>query len=181
MMWAAPVLAAFALHEVFGGWRRAGVIAVTSILLCALILGMLSTFHSPYILQPSWQVTRHEVAGSDWFFAHTDYARRDEFATLGVQPALANGLLYHFIPDHFGYTQEGSLGQRYRQSFFLLIGQRFRLSSTHPVLSRAVIADYRIARTGFDPSDFQQLEQDPSVAKLFSNGELDVYLARHGG
>jgi hypothetical protein len=63
----------------------------------------------------------------------------------------------------------------------VLIGQRFRLSSTHPVLSKHVIADFRIARTGFDQSDFEELEQDSSVMKLFSNGELDVYLAKHEG
>ena len=181
MMWAAPVLAAFALFEVFGRWQRAGVIAVTSILTCALVLGMFSIFHSPHILQPSWHLTRHEVSGTEWFFAHTNYASRDKFAAFGVQAAMANGLLSRSIPDHFGYTQKDSLGQWYRQSFFLLIGQRFRLSSTHPVLSTAVIADFRIARTGFDQSDFQRVEQDSSVAKLFSNGELDVYLARREG
>jgi hypothetical protein len=181
MMWAAPVLAAFALFEMFGRWQRAGMIAVTSILTCALILGVFSVFHSPYILQPSWHLTRHEVSGTEWFFAHTGRLERDEIATFGVQPAIANGIVSRFIPDHFGYTEEDSLGYWYKQSFFVLIGQRFRLSSTHPVLSKHVIADFRIARTGFDQSDFEELEQDSSVMKLFSNGELDVYLAKHEG
>lgn len=176
MMWATPVLAAFALHEMFRRWRRAGVIVVTSILLFASILGLSAVYHSPYIFQPSWQITRYDVRGTGWFRGHTDFESRDTFATLGIPLTKAHGLVH--IPDHFGHPAEATLGRSFRMDIFLLVGQRFRVSSAHPIVSKTVISNPNLARRGFNQTDFQRLARDSTVGMVYSNGELDVFLIR---
>jgi hypothetical protein len=179
MMWATPVMAAFALGETLGRLRRARVTAITAILLLASVLGVLSVYHSPYILQPSWQMTLHDVRGSEWFRAHTDVPSPGPFVTLGIPRVSADGHLR--VPEHFGYSTQDRLGQSFSTDLFMLIGKRFRLSASDPALSRTAISDARLASPGFSPDDLQRLGRDASLEKLYTNGELDVFLVRAEG
>ena len=176
MMWAAPVLAAFALYEVFGKWKTAGIPVVTTILLFTSVVAIFGVYHSPYILGPSWQVTRQDHQGTAWFWAHNPSPTTGYFASLGVPATLAGGVIQ--VQDHFGYPSQARLGQSYSRDVLLLLGERFRLSSMHPTLSQAMISPRSLARRGFTESDFMQVQRDPSVDKLYSNGELDVLLIR---
>jgi hypothetical protein len=174
MMWATPPLAAFTLYEVLGRWRRSRVFLITASLLVASVLGVLSVYHSPYVLQPSWQVTHRDVDGAEWFLDHTAYASRDRFATLGIPRIAADGLVV--MPQHFGYSTNDRLGQSLPIDLHVLIGERFRLSAADPTLSKAAISDQRLASPGFETTDLHRLNVDRSVQKLYSNGELDVFL-----
>lgn len=175
MMWATPVLASLALYEMFGRWKRVGFVVVTSLLLCASVVGVFGVYQSPYILQPSWQVTRQDVRGSDWFLAHTESENRREFATLGIEPALASGRAT--LPEHFGYRQQQRLGQSWPMDVVVIMEKRSRLVAAHAVLSKTMISNWRVVRLGFEEGDFERLEADRSVGRLYSNGELDVMLA----
>jgi hypothetical protein len=173
MMWATPVFAAFALYELFGGLKRVRITAVTSALVCASVVGIFGVYHSPYILQVSWQVTRQDLQGSEWLSTHADLDSPQRFASLGV-PAGFGGEGRIQIPDHFGrprYLTLGSLGL----NIHLLVAQRFRLGTTHPGLARATTSPPGLFRSGFTPADFQRLDRDPAVSRTYSNGELDVY------
>jgi len=179
MMWATPVMAAFALGETLGRWRRARVTVITAILVLASVLGVLSVYHSPYILQPSWQITLHDVRGSEWFWAHAEVPGPGALITLGIPRVRADGLVQ--VPEHFGYATNATLGESFPIDLYMLIGERFRLSAADPVLSRAAISDARLASPGFNRDDLQRLTRDRSVQNLYSNGELDAFLVRAEG
>jgi hypothetical protein len=173
MMWATPVFAAFALYELFGGLKRVRIAAVTSVLVYASVVGIFGVYHSPYILQVSWQVTRQDIQGLEWFSTHADLDSPHLFASLGG-PAGFGGEGRIQIPDHFGrprYRTLGSLGL----NTHLLVADRFRLATAHPTISQATTAPAGLFRTGFTVADFERLDQDPTVSRTYSNGELDVY------
>lgn len=172
MMWACPVLAAFALYETAAGWKRAAIIVVTSILVCTWAVAILGVYHSPFILQPSWQVTRQDVRGTEWFLAHTQFEKRGVFASLGIPPALALGGVS--IPEHFGYSEQQRFGDSWPTDLLVVLQERSRLVAADPVLSKTIVCDPRLVRQGFEEADFHRLEGDPTVTKLYSNGELDV-------
>lgn len=172
MMWATPVFATFALHEMFGRWKRAGVLVVTSILACASVVGILAVYHSPYTLQVSWQVTRQDVEGSRWFATHTELLATGWFASLGV-PAAYGAAGRISLPEHFGYHQSETLGSLL-SSTYLVLGRRQTLGSADATLSRFTASTPLLFSTGYIPADFQRLERDPTVHRLYSNGEFDV-------
>jgi hypothetical protein len=176
MMWATPVFATFALHEMFGRWKRAGVVAVTSILICASVVGILAVYQSPYTLQVSWQVTRQDVEGSRWFQTHTELPARGWFASLGV-PVVSTGYGTEgriVLPEHFGYHQSETLGSLL-SSTYLVLGRRQILGSADATLSRFTTSAPRLFSTGYIPADYDRLQRDPTVHRLYSNGELDVF------
>ena len=179
MMWATPVLASFALWELFWRWKRVGVIVVTSILFCASVVGVFGVYHSPYILQASWHVTRQDVNGSRWFAGHTDLRAPKQFASLGVSIGFG-GVGRFSIPEHFGHPEERTLGSVLGPGANVLVAQRFRSGSAHPTLSKATVSPFSVFRSGFSTADFQRLERDPTVNRLYSNGELDVLRVRGG-
>ena len=170
MMWAVPVFAAFALYEMFGRWKRAGIIVVTSILLCVSVVGILGVYHSPYILQPSWQITTAGVVGSEWFHDHRGL---ESHATV-LGEVTAWGASTFRMPDHFAYPQVQLLGSLLQRDFYLLINARFRAAATHPLLAKNMVCDPSMASSGFDDTDFARLERDPTLDRLYTNGGLDV-------
>ena len=169
MMWATPVLASFALFEMFGRWRRAGVVVVTSVLICTSVVGILGVYHSPYILQPSWQITHADVRGSNWFSDHREAETKT--AVLGEVTALWMSLP---MPDHFAYPQVEILGDLLGRDFYLLINTRFRVAPAHPILARTMLSHPGLASSGFSESDFVRLEKDRTVDEVYCNGGLDV-------
>lgn len=174
MMWAAPVLAAFALHRVFERTARLRVPIVATILFCGLTTAIIGVYHSPIILQPNWQILLTDVQGAGWFGTHTD--PEAPLATMGVPPAFALGKAE--VPQHLNRTAQSDLGAAFDDNTYLLVTERSKIVATHPVLSRAMIADQRFLAPGFEREDFDQLERDPTVNKLYTNGEFDAFLIR---
>jgi hypothetical protein len=74
------------------------------------------------------------------------------------------------IPDHFGYREAAHFGNSYRpRSMYLVIGTLFRISN------QMLIPEYpELWR--FNQMDFLMLENDVTVAKTYSNRQLDIYL-----
>jgi hypothetical protein len=174
MMWAVPTLVGFALHSLFERARRMRVVAIASILFSVSLIAMFGVYHSPFILQPSWQIVLTDAQGADWFLDHCD--SESPFAALGVPPAYALGQVG--MPEHFYYQEQSYLGASFEENLYLLLTARFRIASLHPILSEATISDPRLARPGFTREDFDRLEHDPSVDKLYTNGEFDAFLIR---
>lgn len=173
MMWATPVLAAFSLHEVLTK-TRVRVVIVAATLLCASVVAMLGVYHSPFVRQVSWQITRMDIAGTNWFTVHQE--PETPFATLGVPPAYALSSVE--IPEHFNYQEQSALGTSFERDTYLLMAERFKAAALHPALSGAMINDPRLARPGFTYEDFNQLGHDRSIGRIYTNGEFDIYLIR---
>ena len=70
------------------------------------------------------------------------------------------------FPDHFAYDQYDTLGEQYAGDRYAVITRfdRVLYTTVWEVVGR------------FNDDDFENLENDPTVCKLYSNGELDVYL-----
>jgi hypothetical protein len=173
MMWATPVFATFALHQMFGRWKRAGVVVVTAILICASVVGILAVYQSPYTLQVSWQVTRQDIEGSRWFTGHAELPASGWFASLGVPAEYGAGGRIT-LPEHFGYHQSDTLGSLLNNTY-LVLGMRQILGSANATLARFTTSTPHLFSTGYVPADFQRLERDSTVHRLYSNGEFDVF------
>ncbi len=73
------------------------------------------------------------------------------------------------VPDHFGYPNRRSLGEWFARDRYMAITKFDRMLYT--TVWKAI--------GRFNDSDFKRLEHDPTVDKLYSNSELNVYFI-HG-
>lgn len=196
IMWALPVMAGLALYQLFSRPRIPRVVAigaVIAILLFSSILGIFGVYRSPWILQGGWQVTYQDRAGLVWYGNHANPDAA--YAPLGFPWP------YEFywieIPPHFGYEVYPTLGEAilyipaieklhpttreryYSQGANIILAQRFKVMAADPTLrQKGMVMTPEIARPGFDEQDFPKLEQDPSVARLYSNGGFEVLIVR---
>jgi hypothetical protein len=157
---------------------------VIIIFIVGFIGGVLQVYPSRYTLSPNDQVTRTLVDGADWFF----HSKNPEIPNSGIlvqlprladytltpaeisaQPYLGIQLLNgpNSMPWHFNYDAYSMLGEWFPQASYLLITQE----------DKVVYPDVypRMEQTRFTPADFAKLEQDPTVAELYTNGGLDIY------
>lgn len=72
---------------------------------------------------------------------------------------------YPIIPDHFGYDQNPSLGYCYVDNKYAALTKMDRImySSVWESVGR------------FDDADFERLNADRSVNRIYDNGETEVY------
>lgn len=171
-LWATPVLASFALYEIFKRPRipkTIGIIAVVIILFSASTIGVFCVYRSPWILQPNWQITQMDMCGSDWFDSHKSIG-------FAYAPMGWTGGCYFKMPDHFGYPEHESVGEVVEKKTYIVLAERFKQSSADLVLEEWMIIPGSFARVGFDKGDFCRLKSDSSVDKLYSNGEFDTFL-----
>lgn len=144
--------------------------------------GILKVYASPYVLLSSYYTTQTEIVGMDWFFHNKDAATT--ITSLTIPPGrFADFLLTpeergqhnipRYIPEelrlphHFGYDEYPQLGESYAQNTYLVLKKQDRL------LYVEVFPEIEHLR--YSPGEFEKLERDPSVSKLYSNGGLDVY------
>ena len=71
------------------------------------------------------------------------------------------------MPWHLNYELYSMLGDWYPQTSYLIITQE----------DRVVYPDIypKMEQIRYTPADFAKLEQDPTVAELYTNGSLDIY------
>jgi hypothetical protein len=144
--------------------------------------GMLKLYPSPYIVSSSWQTTQTEVEGMNWLFHNRDLdikmsgmsIGQHRFADLLLTPEekreqkiprrLPEGLR---VPFHFGYNNSSSLSTSYNEDVYLGLTQR----------DKSLYVDVlpEIAELRWYPSDFEKLEYDQGVDKLYSSGGMDVW------
>jgi hypothetical protein len=163
-------------------WRKACPCSIIALLLMVSISGMLLTYPSPYLLRPNDQVTHTELQGMDWFF-HSKDVTTPFFSKLIVPYRYADMLLtqeecagrkdiiYFPIPYHFGYHENDSLGDLTKYDKYIV------LKTVDRVVYREVWT--KVEEERFLPGDYEQLENDVCVEKLYSNGGFDAYFI-HG-
>jgi len=153
--------------------------------LCALLFlyatfGLVTLYHSPMKSQPSHQVTDAELDGTEWFFEHREL--NSEIIQHGIDTG-DFGHAYHGVnkseprqylpprsepPDHYGYDRNLTLGSSYEGDRYLVVvpaGREF-----YPEM----YPDYR-DQWRYEPADFERLERDPTVNRVYDNGEVDFY------
>lgn len=185
--------------------------AAVLIITLSATVGIFSLYRSPYIYQSSWQATRMDFQATEWFLDHkrpgtlytglgfipniprgllgleSEYTMEDysyyeyewSFTPYGAPPYIYT--CYLILPEHFGYHDFDALGEQYDQERYLGIGERFRVANANAKLRQSSVAFPMLVRYDFDADDLRQLEHDPTVSKLYSNGELDIMLIRDTG
>jgi len=166
----------------FDLYRQSGesrnVVRVVAVVLAILVVfSAFGVYHSPLTIQINQQVTEAELDGAEWYLTQTDQdlphaeygidLYRFEDAMLGFQ---ADNVTKDPDPppDHFGYADGETLGAMYNESHYLVItpaGRQF-----YP----EIWPDYR-QYWQYTPQDFERLETDPTVSKVYINGGFETY------
>lgn len=144
------------------------------IIMTASTLTVLSLYDSPYITRPTPGITRMDIDGMKWILD----VRNTDIATTSIMSPMyrfADGILgrnghniNHYeptIPDHFNYTTYKYLGESYVKDRYAVITlfDRIIYTTVWKVVGR------------FDKDDFEKLDEDLTVNKIYSNGETYVY------
>ena len=155
---------------------------VLLILILVSISGGLRFYPSSYILVANSQITQTEIEGMDWCFDNKDnnigttslFISVQRFVDFLVPLAERAPLRYTpinssevMLPLHFGYAENTTLGESYTGDNYMVLSE----------IDRTIYKEVfpRMAELRFCSSDFEKLEHDPSVDKLYNNGGLDVW------
>jgi hypothetical protein len=161
---------------------RAGLSAGLTVAISVLIvLSMFSFYPSPLGSSSNVQVTEMETEGTQWLTQHGTAAEElsefhmnyrrfyhaqhgtDTFAPFWGAPP----------PVHFNYTERSRLGESYESDRYMMINQRGRIY--YPEVFPNYPENWR-----YDPQDFDRLERDDSVARVYDNGGHNQYFIRGG-
>jgi hypothetical protein len=183
-----PIFASTFINGVISGSllarkpRLALAITVTVVLI-TLPISILNIHSSPWVLRANPQVTHAEVQGMSWFLSH----RNEELLidqTFFNQRIMSVGLLGaqnipskirtwedSFAPDHFGYHKQNTYGSSYKLD-------RYFLSNTlSRIFYESILPRYQNSWR-WTPEDFNRLERDPTVSRIYSNGDFEVFYVR---
>ncbi|EMA59367.1 hypothetical protein [Halorubrum lipolyticum] len=169
-------------------WQRADSVEVRTVvsvafaglLLVTIVLSVFGMFTSPIVFDKNHQVTEMELDGTEWLFENRDpdhfideqgiYQYRFYHRYYGTnQPDETIRWEGTSPPDHYNYTVNERLGQSYDDDRYLLLPRAGRI--TYPER----FPDYR-EQWRFVPEDFERLEADRSVDRVYDNGEVNLYL-----
>lgn len=147
------------------------------------MLTLISIYPSPVVHTINYQVTESDILGMNFFFSYRNssietleigqrsYQTRFKDYIYGyeqLEPNIQSGYTNEINPPaHFGYDTNLYLSNSYNESQYLLIYPPYeyfypRMYSKYPNLWR------------YTPNDFKKLNNDPSVSKLYDNGEFKL-------
>ena len=159
------------------------------IILLIILAGLVwfSTFnlyYSPIIKYPNLQVTRSEYSGMITFYENRD----DSFQILeyGLSQDRFYDVIYgrdyprinvyygsssnQLLPlDHFNYNFNTTLGTAYKDTKYFIFTNRGRYYYQN------IFPEFP-EKWRFTPADFERLNNDQTVQKIFFNGNLDIRL-----
>jgi hypothetical protein len=180
-----PIFVSFTFNEVFEkNYLRLSsntfALFLSVLFLCSLFLSIFSFYPSPITKRPNHPVVQHELIGMKWFYEYKDRAILTDYVRLNTrnlvlplygvkEVAERRDMLYYrygevtIAPDHFSYLHgEGG------NDTYLVISLYDKLFYTkiYPELEE------------FSETDFEKLNRDPFIDRLYSNGEFEVYKIR---
>ena len=148
---------------------------VFGLLILLLILSFLGHFQSPWLIRPNDQATQMDMAGMAWFLqekvpdTETIYIastpKRFTQAILGMTPTYQREDVKYdtqFV-DHFGYEGYSTVGERLAAEMYATIHQ----------FDKVVYQTVWQTVGRFNDADFERLEDDPTTARIYSNGGMD--------
>lgn len=163
------------------GWleKSSTKIAIGAVILIMVALSLGNVYGSPRVCAFNHQITQMEIAGTNWFgrsknlevtiFANNpEQIHRFEHYNFGVDfSPIARTKVVERVPSHFGYDQIAETLNF--QDRYLLIFELDRLAPLFfPENVRPKVHQYV-------EEDFVKLNSDPRVAKLYCNGEFEVW------
>lgn len=153
-------------------------LSVAVVLLALTVLVVFSVYPTLGATQSNEQVTEMEIDSTGWMFEN----RNTELPLDGYRLTqyrfehLHHGTLNETVrrdgtrrpPDHFGYDRSDRLGEFYEEDRYLMINRL--AEETYPRQFPEYEEHWR-----FTPQDFEQLDNDRSVSRIYDNGEVRTY------
>ncbi|MEM0118111.1 MAG: hypothetical protein QXV32_06660 [Conexivisphaerales archaeon] len=163
------------------GWTKRRLLIVAALIVgltANSALGSYSIFGSPHSLWMNMQVTKSDVVGLSWFSVYEEQslpvfytymslqdmivAQTGNFSSLNNVPGIGDP------PTHFCYNLT-EFGKCISQSHYFI-------SNTLSEEWEPVVYPTSPAHWEWSPSDYSHLLNDPSVALVYSDGGLQIYL-----
>lgn len=158
-------------------------VALIATLLVLATFSTVGVHHSPIESESNQQVTEMKFSGAAWITEHgtaTDNALR-----VGVQKYRFHNALYgagttspHFprentddAPPRFRYDERPYVGDNYAEDQYILVDHRIR------IFYQEVYPNYE-DQWRYTPADFERLEEDRTVTRVYDNGDSTQYLVR---
>ena len=157
------------------------VVLVGVFLFGASLVGIAQLYPSPYTYDVSPQNTRTEISGMDWFLRQKDVtigsagwyfdpSRYAAFLLTTEERQTRNDFspyLTQDLPWHLGYDRYTNLGDYFDANIYVVLRD----------LNRKVYTEVypQMANIRLLPGDFDKLEQDSTVSRLYDNGAFEVY------
>jgi hypothetical protein len=179
-------LVAFALWEIARRTRFSHLAKVSTcgLVILALVLNFRGHYNSPYLIRPNEQVTHRDMAGMTWYLDEKDplvpafYVmtppERFTQSIVGIEATELRLDMPYFsqLETHFGYDNFTTIGEQYDGDRFININR----------FDRVVYQTVWQQLGRFNDADFERLEQDPTVDRIYSNGEMDVlFVSQNSG
>jgi hypothetical protein len=163
-------------------WTKALSGLIVGVLLFAALLSTIAALYpSPYTLSITAQNTLAELDGTSWFLHQKDtrfnsagwYFAPYGFASFQLTPQERRQrqdisiYVTEQLPDHLGYDKYARIGEYYEQDIYVVLREMNR---------RLYVDNYpTLAGLRLESGDFDKLEEDRSIDKLYENGEFDVW------
>ncbi len=142
-------------------------------------------YYSPLVKYPNDQVSESVFIGAETFFQTMDdnlqmlefgLSQFRYYVAIYGNEAPKKNVVYYGVSslapvDHFGYNSHYSIADSYSDKHYLLITTKGRLF--YPEIYPEYTSLWR-----FDPDDFVRLKSDPGVHRLYSGGNLEIYLTQ---
>ncbi|MBA7676114.1 hypothetical protein ES703_84355 [subsurface metagenome] len=158
--------------------QKTVVLASITLLIMLATMGIFNVNTSPLIKSTNQQVTTMELEGTEWFLAYRDeelpsyrtffVEYSHVYALTGYLAQPKNIVVANMSPLHFGYEQYQMFGESYESDNYFLNNKLSRVRD--PEVFPEIKDTWR-----YTPSDYEQLEQDPSVARIYHNGEFEIF------
>ncbi|HUV55722.1 MAG TPA: hypothetical protein VMV84_00680 [Dehalococcoidales bacterium] len=161
-------------------WSRIVPVVLIILFLSVSISNIAKVYTSMYVLKANAQTTYSAIAGFDHLLHHKDpelaiagfYITPSRYATMLLSPEEAKqhkirSTEEHHLLFHFGYDKYPRIGQSYDEDEYRVITK----------LDRILCVEIKpeLAELWYLPEDFVRLENDPSIDKLYANGEFDYW------
>lgn len=153
------------------------------VLLFVLLSSLFHIYYSPISYTPNQQVAKSDFIGMQTFFQYRDLSKDNR--ELGIIPYRYFDAIYGVVhPDHppvqeiipinhLGYDRQRSIKDVYPYSlyFFLDNQGKYFYQNIYPQFPK---------RWKFTPADFNRLEYDNGIQKIYTNDNLEIYLINSG-
>lgn len=153
------------------------ILIVLLVLIVASLCGLLRFYPSAYILAPNDYITVAEIDGMDWFLNNRESSL--SISCISIFPnrfgdfllPVQNGIKYSFnrksLPWHFDYVKNISLGESYAKDSYMVLNAMDR------TIYKVVFPG--MAKFRYSSNDFEKIDHDQSVDKLYDNKGLDIW------
>lgn len=183
-----PIIYSFICHNklrngIYKFYNKSFKIIILCILLVfILFLSTFTLYFSPTIRDVNHQVTSMELTGMEWILN----GRNKQYLIdqMGIEQDRYSNAIYNLNtsdlqvqrndivpPDHFSYNNNTFLGIHYNQSRYLVISRLIK------IFYPEVYPDYK-NYWRFNSEDFNKLQNDKTVIKIYINGEFEIYFIR---